>query len=170
MLDGQVVWVSRKADTKPLQFYGTIDRRRTINRIAVSMVQKYLPNVLIADYEAVTAALPPECAPAPAPQPCVAAMRRCRAPPPRGRAACSRLLPAPIPTAVEGEAGGGTAPATPALTAVCTTTARSYCIDGEHWGCPWIAWNGRFREPYQCRSLGNIVFSNILANLICNEH
>ena len=103
LIDGTLQWVQRPSDVKPLQFYGTIDRRRSLNRIAVERVKALFPTALILDYEALTAGLPSD-----------------------------------------------------------------YCIDGEHWGCPHVAWNGRFREAYQCRSLGNIVFSNILANLICS--
>ena len=44
-----------------------------------------------------------------------------------------------------------------------------YCIDGEHWGCPFRSWDNRHLEPYQCKPLGNIVISNIWANVLCNK-
>ena len=132
MLDGTVVWMSHRSDTPPLQLFGTVDRRRIINRLAVAMVKEMLPTALIVDYEAMTAALPPECAPS------AHALRH------RAGAALS------------------------AAAAAAAGRVRSYCIDGEHWGCPHVAWNGRFREPYQCRALGNIAFANVLANLICD--
>lgn len=44
-----------------------------------------------------------------------------------------------------------------------------YCIDGEHWGCNARAWDNRHREPYQCKSLGNIVLGMMFANTLCNK-
>lgn len=51
--------------------------------------------------------------------------------------------------------------------AITAALPADYCIDGEHWGCPRVAWQGRQLEPYRCRSLGNVVFANILSNIIC---
>lgn len=102
IIEGQVQWWQIPTGHTPLQFFGTIDRRRAMSRFAIPLVKEFFPNALVVDYEALTAALPSD-----------------------------------------------------------------YCIDGEHWGCPRVAWQGRQLEPYQCRSLGNIVFANILANIIC---
>lgn len=104
LVEGQVQWWQQRTGHTPLQFFGTIDRRRALTRIAVPMVREFFPNALLIDYEALTAALPSD-----------------------------------------------------------------YCIDGEHWGCPRVAWQGRQLEPFQCKSLGNIVFANIIANIICNN-
>ena len=52
--------------------------------------------------------------------------------------------------------------------ALTAALPADYCIDGEHWGCSWSAWQWREKTPYQCRALGNIAAANIVANMLCN--
>ena len=51
--------------------------------------------------------------------------------------------------------------------ALTAALPADYCMDGEHWGCPYTAWMWRERTPYQCKPLGNNVMANIVANVLC---
>ena len=45
-----------------------------------------------------------------------------------------------------------------------------YSIDGEHWGCRLDVYKGqRDTAPYQCKGLGNVAVSNLIANALCNS-
>jgi len=71
---------------------------------------------------------------------------------------------------VESQLGGaGLLSAVLDYEALTAALPADYCIDGEHWGCPAVAWWNRHLQAYQCRGLANVIMANILANLLCNN-
>lgn len=85
-------------------FWGTLDRRRHLNRLSRRLVSEFFPEAEFVNFEHITEGLPSD-----------------------------------------------------------------YSLDGEHWGCPWVFWQNRHMNPYQCRSLANVVVANMLMNTLCNE-
>ena len=58
MWNGEVLWEHSRVNAHVHLFFGTLERRRKINEIAVRTMKELVPNVRIVDYEAITAALP----------------------------------------------------------------------------------------------------------------
>ena len=58
MFRGEVLWEHQFVPAPVHLFFGTLERRRAINAIAVRVMKETFPDVRIVDYEALTASLP----------------------------------------------------------------------------------------------------------------